>query len=682
MKWFSAFIVVLFVFVAFIPAEEVSSSNQNNPDIFIRVPVANSEEAEKLIDLGVQVELNMVVNGIVEGFVSQCNLEQVRDAGFAVTVVEPEVGQAGRKPWYDFDDVVGLLTGWVEDYPEMTLFDTAGYSINGKPVIQFKLWGSPDTAARQRIYFSGACHGNEKIGTETCMLIISYLLENYSSDPDVKDLVDRSDFVFHPILNVDGFTSSSQGRRTLANGNDPNRAFGWKLGGKSSDGSLPYQWPEIKTYLYPMIEAPSYLSLDYHAGMKATLDPFFAPVSGGVMDDDAYSKIGNVYPPYSGSMTRWEEVYILETRGGGVACDGSYGKCGNISILPECCNHYPPENDIEEISGYHMEKFFDCIEEMQKGVCGRLRDARDNSPVFGRIQVVGNGAATVSDPRSGAFYKYIPSPSGTFDVTVFANGYKPATKSVQANSNSFAKVDFALEYDPDLKFSALSVDVVGLDNEISQSDIYSCLQSPDNEGTEIDGFIVVDFGAKTPVTDQDGAEDLTVYGTSGNYTVSIHYDVDKIIDGEGVELGSGQGAKSFDLSGAGIDSARWVRIDAGSAATIDAFEAAPREIPTAISSYSVKSSHDNTIKLISPAGLGRHILLQTFLPKGPFAVTVYDLKGRLVSTLASGNVKKSGLQSFYWNGLGENGFPCSSGTYVFHIKCTKGERTTKSLIVW
>ncbi len=681
MKLLKTFITIVFVYIAFVPAEEASNYNQNIPDTFVKIPVDSPEEARKLVDLGVQIELNVVVNGIVEGFISPGNLERVRDAGFRVTVVEPEEGRASRKPWYDFDDVTGLLTEWNEDYPEMTHFDTAGYSINGKPVIQFKISGSSDITARQRIYFSGSTHGNEKIGTETIMLIISYLLENYSSDPDVKELVDRSDFVFHPILNVDGFTSSSQGRRTLANGKDPNRAFGWKLGGKSSDGSLPYQWPEIKTYLYPMIEAPWYLSFDYHAGMKATLDPFFAPVTGGVMDKDAYDKIGNVYPPMS-RMERWEEVYILETRGGGIACDGAYGRCGNMALLPECCNHYPPESDIERISQYHMDKFLDVIDEMQEGVCGRITDARDGSPVYGRIQVEDKGAATLSDPRSGAFYKYIPSPSGTFEVTVFANGYKPATKTVPANSNGFVNVDFALEYDPDLKFAALSVDVVGLDNEISQSDIYGCLQSPDNNGTEIDGFIVVDFGAKTPVTDQDGEEDLTVHGTSGSYTVSIHYDVDKIIDDEGIKLGDGQGIKSFDLSSVGIDSARWVRIDAGSSATIDAIEAAPREIPTAITSYSVESRQNNKIKLISPFGSGRRVVLQSYIPKGQFAVTVYDLKGRLVSSLGSGSAKTSGVKSFYWNGCGENGFPCSCGTYVFHIKCTEGERTVKSLIVW
>ena len=190
MKWFKLFIIVVFIYIAFVPADISPISNEDFPNTLIQVKVSSPEEAKKLIDLGLQVELNMVINGVAEGFISPSNLKRVRDAGFTVAVVEPLEGQTGRKPWYDFDDVVSLLTGWVEDYPEMTHFDTAGYSINGEPVLQFKISSLPDTAARQRIYFSGSTHGNEKIGTETCMLIISYLLENYSTDPDVKELVD------------------------------------------------------------------------------------------------------------------------------------------------------------------------------------------------------------------------------------------------------------------------------------------------------------------------------------------------------------------------------------------------------------------------------------------------------------------------------------------------------------
>ncbi len=662
-------------------ANSTAVSEEDISQIHIKVPVSGADDAEELIDLGLQIELNIIQGGIAEGFISVRDLAGLKAAGYEFSVVEPPVESIGpRKPYYDFDDIVGLLTQYTVDYPEMVWYDTAGFSIDNKPVIRFRIRSKPDTAALQRIYFSGCCHGNEKIGSETIMLIIATLLGGYESDPTIKELVDRSDFLFHPILNVDGFTSSDQGRRTLANGKDPNRAFGWKLGGKSSDGSLPYQWPEMKIYFHPMIEAPSYFSLDYHAGTNKTLDPFFCPVTGGVMDADAYEKIQEVYPPYLGTTrttSLWEQRYVLETRGGGIGCDGSYGKCGNISVLPECCDHYPAESKLEEISGFHMDKFFDCIEEMQKGVCGRLRDARDGSPVYGRVQVVGKGAGTVSDPRSGAFYKYIPSPSGTFEVSVFANGYKPAAKTVDASSDAFALVDFDLEYDGELPYAGITVDVVGLDNEISQPDIYSCLLANDGAGAEVDGFIIVDLGAKTPVTDQDGAEDLTIYG-SGTYTVSIHYDIDKLIDDEGVKLGKGLRDESFDLSTVDIDSARWVRIDASSAATIDAIEAAPREIATGNKVQPHTSLHQDVFKVISPLSRSGAIIMQAYIPRGNYSVKVFDCKGKEVATLAQENAKTAGTRTFRWH----SNRSVSNGTYIFHVKTVYGEKSVTSPVLW
>ena len=56
MKWFNTFIIVVFVYIAFVPAEEVSNSNQNIPETFVKIPVASPEEAKKLVDLGVQIE--------------------------------------------------------------------------------------------------------------------------------------------------------------------------------------------------------------------------------------------------------------------------------------------------------------------------------------------------------------------------------------------------------------------------------------------------------------------------------------------------------------------------------------------------------------------------------------------------------------------------------------------------
>ncbi len=682
MKLFKQSVFCVIVVMFLVHAVEHPMAPEDHASTLVEVTVTSEAEIQKLFDLGMQVEMNRVQAKNVTGFVSIKGLEALTMEGFTYKVIEPPQSNSGEsyKPWYSFNDVVELFDSWEKKYADMTTFDTVGYSLRNKPVLQFTVFGAPATAMRQRIYFSGACHGNEKIGTETCMMIIDHLLKNYSSDQKVKELVDRSEFVFHPILNIDGFTASQRGRRTLDNGRDPNRAFGWKMGGKGSDRSLPYQWPTMKAYFRCMVEAPWYLSLDYHAGMKATLDPFFAPVSGGVMDKAAYDRIGEVYPAMPMKENQ-ESYYIFENRGGGIGCDGAYGKCGNISILPEQCNHYPPEREIENIAKWHMDKFLAVIKEMQKGVSGKLVDARDGSPVYGRVQVKEKGAGTYSDPRSGSFFKYLPYPSGSFEVSVFANGYKPATKTVQSNANGFAQVEFKLEYDSTLQFAALSADVVALDNEISQKEVYSSLLSPDGSGAKIEGYLIWDFGAKSPITDQPGDKDLTIHGLSGSYSVSIHNDVDKIIDDEGVKLGNGQGKTSFDLSSASIKSGRWVRIDSDNSATIDAIEAAPKRIATAIVDKRIINVTKQTLRILphraSPLGMP----IEAFIPQGAYSLSVYDLMGRPIQNINKGYAQAARIHTFVWDCSMKNGRHCSAGTYLILLSTDKGTSIVKGQIV-
>ena len=176
MKLFHSISIIILSCVIIISAGNVSTSEEGFAEILIQVQVSSPDEVNKLFDLGLQIELNIVREGIAEGFISKSNLNKVRNAGFEVTVVKPPatqpIGTLPRKPWYTFEDIVDILTEYTETYPEMTEFDTIGHSINGKPILQFKIFTLPDTAVRQRFFLNGCCHGNEKIGTETCMRIM------------------------------------------------------------------------------------------------------------------------------------------------------------------------------------------------------------------------------------------------------------------------------------------------------------------------------------------------------------------------------------------------------------------------------------------------------------------------------------------------------------------------------
>ncbi len=664
LSYFISFI--FFSIIILINTENAYASDQNVSEMHVQVQVSSQDEVQKLLDMGLQIELNVVRNNIAEGFISTENLEKVLASGFNLTVVEPPAAgnevPGPRKPWYTFEDVVEILTDYTQTYSDMVKFDTIGFSIRNRPILQFKIATLPDTAIRQRFFLNGSCHGNEWIGTETCMRIMKELLEKYGSNSRIKAMVDRSEFVFHPIINIDGFLSGNNGRRTLDNGKDPNRAYGYKTSGNNSDGSLPYEWPENKSYLHSMIEAPWYQNMDYHCGTIALYQP-----GGSGLDSDAYDRLEELYP--LDQIEKWEK----DIRGGGLAYSASYGKCGTLALLPELCNHYPSTSKIDSLTQWNLECYLEVHDEMNRGVRGRITDAATGAPLYAKVQVKNQGSFIFTDPRSGAFHKFVPSPSGSFEVEVFANGFKPETKTILANSNGFADINFPLVADTSLKYVALSVDVIGVGNSVSLTENRRCLGPPDNNDVTIeDGFIIVDFGPKYFVTDKSG-DDLTVHITNNeSYSVSVHYDIDKIIDDEGIDIGSGQGTESFDLNGA-IDSARWVRIDAGSSSSldIDAIEAEPRELPTAIIPVSQGNSLSGNIKIIAnnPA---QGIIFQAMIPKGDYSIAVYSMAGQKVQTISRGIANKPLSRKFNWSGKN-----LSAGTYLIHIETSGGERSVK-----
>lgn len=58
------------------------------------------------------------------------------------------------------------------------------------------------------VFISGATHGNEYTGTEVCLYTIDKLVSAYSSDDEIKHLIDYKVFYICPIVNPDGVFNS------------------------------------------------------------------------------------------------------------------------------------------------------------------------------------------------------------------------------------------------------------------------------------------------------------------------------------------------------------------------------------------------------------------------------------------------------------------------------------------
>jgi flagellar hook assembly protein FlgD len=65
--------------------------------------------------------------------------------------------------------------------------------------------------------------------------------------------------------------------------------------------------------------------------------------------------------------------------------------------------------------------------------------------------------------------------------------------------------------------------------------------------------------------------------------------------------------------------------------------------------------------------------------EGVLSLNIYDMTGRLVSTLVDGNLKQ-GYHSITWNGMDSNGHAVSSGMYIYSLK-GEGISITKKMVM-
>lgn len=115
----------------------------------------------------------------------------------------------------------------------------------GRPLYYVRLSDNADTDEDEpELLYTGLHHAREPMSMMNLIFYMHYLLQNYSSDPEVQDLVDNTEMYFIPCINPDGYeynrTNNPNGggmwrknRRNNGNGTfgvDLNRNYGYKWG--------------------------------------------------------------------------------------------------------------------------------------------------------------------------------------------------------------------------------------------------------------------------------------------------------------------------------------------------------------------------------------------------------------------------------------------------------------------
>ena len=105
-----------------------------------------------------------------------------------------------------YDEIVHFLRECERDYPDLVELESIGKSYEGRDIWACVLTQKRTGKHQEKpaIYVDGNHHAGEVTGSAVCLYTIEYLLENYTTDPEVKELLDTRVFYIVPRVSPDG----------------------------------------------------------------------------------------------------------------------------------------------------------------------------------------------------------------------------------------------------------------------------------------------------------------------------------------------------------------------------------------------------------------------------------------------------------------------------------------------
>jgi carboxypeptidase T len=158
---------------------------------------------------------------------------------------------------YTFSEMLAELDTMKMLFPNLITVKQALDTINsieGRPLYYVKISDNPAVdEAEPEVLYTAITHAREGTGMQQLIFYMYFLLENYSVDNDVKNLVDNTEMYFIPCVNPDGYVYNEttdpggggmfrKNRRDNGDGSygiDLNRNFGY-MWGYDDNGSSPY----------------------------------------------------------------------------------------------------------------------------------------------------------------------------------------------------------------------------------------------------------------------------------------------------------------------------------------------------------------------------------------------------------------------------------------------------------
>lgn len=290
----------------------------------------------------------------------------------------------GEEKFHTYKEANDLLDSLSQKYPDLAETFSIGRTHENREIKGIRITKAENRNSKNfvpGILFAGTHHAREHLSTEVPLFLAKYLVENYQTNQEIKDLVDSRDIYFIPIVNPDGtlhdivnrnYKMWRKNRRLIKKntyGVDLNRNYGyeWNTGGSSSNprsdvyhGEAPFSEPETQAIKDFVDSKPNIrIMLSFHTYSELILYPWGSkndPVGG--REEEVFKKMAttmskwNNYKPMSSS-----DLYIAS----GDTCDWAFGEhgifCFTFELSPANYSDggfYPGQSFIDKVNNANL----------------------------------------------------------------------------------------------------------------------------------------------------------------------------------------------------------------------------------------------------------------------------------------------------------------------------------------
>lgn len=557
---------------------------------------------------------------VVELTVAQA--AQLADCGFRLEELLRKLPVGGPDCYSSYAEMYADFQAYAAAYPEIAQLVVLGQSVQGRDLFGLHISDNVHLEELEpEVVFWGGIHGDELAAAELGYLYALDLLDAYAVDPDAKRRVDQNETWIFPMLNPDGHELVT---RDNANGVDLNREFGYNWDGWGASPA-PYSQPESQLVREFLLANNVTLSVTHHNAGLLLLHPWgYSPLD--VPDTDILQTVGTQYSSAAALLLEksWDDY---ETHGELV--DAVYGLHGGLCYTtetPASCTTFAQSYANNQAG---MDAFCDVA---IGGLRGVVTDADTGAPVWAAMWMAGNAFPSYTDPVQGDVHRLVKP--GTYTLVFWAPGYVPQTLAGATVTSPFAATP---PFSVKLKrggnghaFQVTACDQKDPNNAYAITSVPAqSLGPPDGQPVSlgVGGFIVLDMGAGHAITDGPGVDFTVTEALVPGDALQEPYRVYGGHD-QSVLIGGGAGTASFDLSGSGLTSVRYLKLVDQSAGDPDSAFAGLELDAITVLNGTAPAALDVDVPAISLATGGT----QTFSLQGPTPNALYWILGTTAGT--------------------------------------------------